>query len=221
MNAIRSQADWQARCPVGAAWEPIRERIGSGVVFLYSETTAPLPSAAMYGFWQWFTDQHELAGYLRFVGIPGMLSTWFGQQQWDPNYGTVAMGSRQILAGAREHGYLTEDIPVVEGLLDRMEALDRFPNDQVLRVLEEVTSAFTARFGRTSSWDLVLQVHTSAAEAGAAIARRLDWESNYGPDELPEPFDLEYWLAVCRQADAGDEQAAALVAGVLANNDTL
>ncbi len=221
MNGIQSSADWLARCPVGEAWEPIREPIGPGTAFLYSETTAPLPSAAMYGFWQWFTDERELAGYLRIVGLPGMLSTWFCQQEWDPDHDRVPMGSRQILAGAREHGYLTEDIPFVEGLLDRMEAVDGVPKDQVLGVLGEVTSAFTARFGRTSSWDLVLQIHASAVAAGAAIAQRLDWETDFGPDELPEPFHLEQWLGVCRRADAGDAEAAALVAEVLANNDTL
>lgn len=218
MSSILSESQWATRCPVGQSWEPVRSPIGPGTVFLYSETTAPLPSGAMYGYWQWFTAPLELAGYLRYVGLPGMLSTWFCQQEWDPDHANVPMGSRKILAGARENGYLLDDIPFVEELLDQLEAVDGVPAEVVLDVVVEVTSAFTTRFGRTRTWDLVLQVHPSAASAGAAIAQRLEWESEGGPEELSEPFDLGHWLDVCRSADSGDAPAAELVASVLAHD---
>jgi hypothetical protein len=175
----------------------------------------------MYGYWQWFADARELAGYLRYVGMPDMLSIWFCQQQWDPHHGEARLGSRDLLAGAQQHGWLVEDIPFVEALLDRLEVVDTIPEEQVLDELREIASAFTARFGRTRTWDLVLQVHPSAVSAGTAIAERLEWEAEYGPVELPDPFDIAHWQTACRRADGGDAQAASLVADVLANNDTL
>lgn len=175
----------------------------------------------MFGYWQWFSDARQLAGYLHHAGLPGMLSIWFCQQQWDMRYGDRPLGSREILAGALEHGYLVEDVPYVEGLLDRLEDPAVGGTGQTLEAVEEVTRAFTERFGRTRTWNLVLRVATSAEGAGTAIAKRLGWDEAYGPEELDEPFDLEHWLDLCRAADYGDPVATAVVAEVLANNDAL
>ena len=221
MSIKQSETDWQERCPIAEPWEPIRGPIGPGTIFLYSETTAPLPAASLFGHWQWFVDPSEAAGYLRHVGLPEMLSIWFCCNEWDTDSASAQMGSRQILAGASEHGYHVEDIPFVEGLLGRLETVDSLVQDHILSVLAEVTTTFTARFGQTRTWDLVLRVAATSAHAGAMLAERHQWDDEYGPDELPEPFDLNQWLATCRAADNGDPEAAALVFDVLANNDVL
>jgi hypothetical protein len=60
-----------------------RKPLGEAPVFLYSETTAPLPCASMAGVWTAYPGVRELAAHLRFGLLPAHFSIWLCRHEWD------------------------------------------------------------------------------------------------------------------------------------------
>ena len=133
-----------------------RERLGPAPVFLYSETTAPLPCAGMAGVWTAYPSIQKLAAHLRFGLLPGEFSLWLCRDEWDsaPREPKTA---EMIFDGAQtEHNRYIGDIPIMKKVIAELDVSMNADNDgEAWRGVQKACRIFNLRWKSTPSWDFL------------------------------------------------------------------
>lgn len=185
--------DWNHRFPRG---EDTNHRTGpltEDSVFLFQSVTAPLPSGAHWGSWSWYKNALQLRAHLLYVVLPDMAATWLNDS------GSGLYDARVPLSDtvANATGDRVEDIRFFEGLAHDLEPSVGANNRDLAVELQDLARRFTARFGRTPTWDLKLEVFTSVVEAG-------DFLFDRSPESITntagEGIERADWHALCERA---------------------
>ena len=143
------------------------EPLGSSPVFLYSETTSPLPAAAMEGRWSSYPAPQHLAAHLRFCLLPLDFSIWLCREEWDetPSKPKVA---EEIWAGAKAAGIeYAKDIPAMEKVVKALDqAIMAQDADESWALIQKACRTFNKRWASTPTWNLV---HRPLRDAKALV----------------------------------------------------
>ena len=157
--------------------------IGSKSLFLYSETTAPLPSGVTSGMWFAYPGVQELIAHLRFALLPNVFGIWLRRDEWSKDENPVDLPT--LFAEAREFGSRYEaDIPAMErvaALLDKAASAKK--PKVALELLEKAIRAFNRRWRSTPTWAFRHQLFDTIEKVARDIAKR-----NNGTDLDPKAF---------------------------------
>jgi hypothetical protein len=124
-----------------------RKILGERPVFLYSEMTAPLPSAAMGGGWTGYADVRQLAAHLRFGLLPEDFSIWLCRSEWDP------ADDEPKAAEAAKNRYI-EDIPRMKKIIAELDAaIQARSNADAWRSVDKACRLFNSRWRSTPTWN--------------------------------------------------------------------
>ncbi len=219
MNKALTFGYWQARFPEKQNGEWCRPRSVAGdSVFVFASTTAPLPCASHYGWWQWFETVEEAFGYVRHVLMPEMFELWLVRQDWDKDTDTLTEATG-LLNRADKAGVFPDDIPVMRVLIAELDQAIQSDEATMRESLRGVAKRFSERWGRTRTWDLSFDLYCGPEEAGAELYDRGcvgEWfdeeECETDEDRAARERERTEWFETCASAASGDEASGERVA---------
>jgi hypothetical protein len=133
-----------------------RKPLGKKPVFLYSEITAPLPSASMDGGWTAYADVRQLAAHLRFGLLPRDFSIWLCRNEWD-HADEEPKTAEAIFDGAEaaKNRYI-EDIPRMKRIIAELDAALQARSDaESWRRVDKAWRLFNSRWKSTPTWNFL------------------------------------------------------------------
>jgi len=157
----------------GHDWNPFQgRRVTEDSVFIYAETTAPLPCCATSGAWFAYPGIKEAIAHLQFVLLPNNFAIWLGREGWGEN-GSWA-DTETILADARAQDCpYAADIPLmarIACLVTEAAKVEDAPT--AMKSVEKALRLFNGRWGHTPTWDLQLKLFKTVASVSKDIAKR-------------------------------------------------
>ena len=157
------------------------EPLGPAPVFLYSETTSPLPAAEMEGSWSSYPIPQHLAAHLRFGLLPLDFSIWLCREEWDetPKKPKTA---EEIWACAKAAGIkYAKDIPAMEKVVKALDqAITAQDADESWTLIEKACRTFNKRWASTPTWNLV---HRPLRDAKSLVRDLVKRDSSEMVDE--------------------------------------
>ena len=190
--------DWNARFPRGEGTEHQTGPLTPDSVFMFQSVTAPRPSAAHWGVWNWYENALQLRAHLLFVVFPDLAATWLSegslglQTMRQPLTVTVADALPEWGEDKQFFETMAHDLEVAVGSSNRALAAD----------LQRIAHTFTERFGQTPTWDMRLEVFTNIEEAAANLYDR-DSGGITGVDG--QDITREEWFSLCQEASVNKE----------------
>ena len=191
--------DWDERFPRGHG-VCYRSALTPDSVFLFEQVTSPRPNPAYFGTWHWYENAAQLKAHLLNIVMPDMASSWLSE-------GALGIHARRqpllmtLDSAMDEWG---DDLEFFRALAEDLERSTGTTNEELAQQIQAVTQRFSDRFGRTSTWDLALEVLPSTVEAGAYLFER---NANAVHEGAGEDVTESEWLDVCGRAGT-DEKAS-------------
>jgi hypothetical protein len=133
-----------------------RQPLGPAPVFLYSESTSPLPSASTAGVWMAYPSPQKLAAHLRFGLLPLQFSIWLCRDEWDstPEQPKIA---EMIFEGAQTaNNRYVQDIPIMKKVIAELDvALKTAADTDAWRRVQKACRIFNSRWESAPTWNFV------------------------------------------------------------------
>ena len=165
-----------ADSPISSPFE--KTNLNPASVYLYSQETAPLPSAVLGGNWYSYPSVGAMAAHIRHALLPSMFGTWLCRGDWDDDEGPILLEELFQQAAAHESSYV-DDIPLmreITALIDKAISTDNYDS------AEQACNKFNVRWARTSTWDFEL-VPFSSLQAVASHISEMAAENFIEPED--------------------------------------
>ncbi len=130
--------------------------LGPTPAFLYSQATAPLPSAATGGIWTAYPSVQNLAAHLRFGLLPHEFSIWLCRREWDPNPREPKPAEAIFEGATLAKNHYIADIPLMQGIITELDlALKATTRSMATAKVRKACSMFNKRWESTRTWDFL------------------------------------------------------------------
>lgn len=170
--------------------------LGLRPVALYSETTAPLPSASMAGSWTSYPSPLELALHLRFAVLPHLFGIWLCRSEWEVEDGPMEAG-RLFVKARRNGSRYADDIPLMEKIIGMLDGAIAPNGADRLETVVKACALFDGRWSRTGTWNFRLIVFPTLDAVARDVVDRASSEA--------VDMDDDAWIDLANRATTDDE----------------